>query len=421
MATVYTTQKNQIRGLPAEAFEALLGMCRTAKNLYNVGLFNLRQEFFATGQPLTYEANCKIAKTNDNYRLLQAGVSQQILGAASAAFASFLGLKRLVERGEYPAEKVHLPRYLDKDGYFNLILSTNAITIRDGVLVLPWSREFKRQHPGRKPITIPFPSRLDPRTIKEIRILPKYDARFFEIEFVCQTTVQPAEVEPDQMLAIDLGLDNLAACLGTTGASFLIDGKSLKSINQWYNQQNARLQSIKDKQGIESITAQQARLNQNRNHQVRDTLNKAARHIINHCLEHRIRTVIVDCNPGWKQEINLGHVTNQNFVQIPHWQLRRKLKGHCERYGLEYLETEEAYSSKSSFLDLDPLPSFQPGVRHTFSGKRIKRGLYRSKDGRTVNADLHGAANIMRKSNRKFDFERLASGLLASPLRIRLA
>jgi IS605 OrfB family transposase len=420
MTTVYTTQKNQIRGLSREAFEALRELCRYAKNLYNVGLFNLRQEFFATGHPLSYATNCAVAKTNDNYQLLQAGVAQQILKKVSEAFASFEALQELVAQGQYPREKVHLPRYLEKDGYFNLMLSTNAITIRKGVLIVPLSREFKRRHPGLKPIEIPFPSRLDPQTVKEIRILPKYEARFFEIEFVCQIKVQPTKRIPDSALAIDLGLDNLAACLDTNGASFLIDGKHLKSINQWYNQHNAHLQSIKDKQGLQSITHQQAHLNQKRHDQVRDTLNKAARYIINHCLEHGIGTVMVGFNPGWKQAINLGCVTNQNFVQIPHWQFKRKLKGLCERYGLTYLEQEEAYSSKSSFLDADPLPPYQAGVSHTFSGQRVNRGLYRSKDGSLINADVHGAANIMRKSKQKFDVERLSSGLLASPLRIRV-
>ena len=395
MATVYTTQKNQIRGLSGEAFEALREMCRHAKNLYNVGLYNVRQEFFATGLALSYETNCKVAKTNENYRHLQAGVSQQILGEVSGAFGSFLALKRLAERNEYPAEKVHIPRYLEKNGFYSLVLSTNAITI-------------------------PFPSRLDPKTVKQVRILPKYDARFFEIEFVCTVSQETGEFEPDSALAIDLGLDNLAACIDTNGASFLIDGRTLKSINHRYNQHNAELQSVKDKQGIESITNQQACITNNRNHRIRDTLNKAARYIFNHCLAHGIGTVIVGSNPGWKQEINLGRVTNQNFVQIPHWQLKRKLTGLCERYGMRYVEQEEAYSSKASFLDQDPLPEYGAGIKPVFSGKRIARGLYRSRDGRVVNADVHGAANIMRKSKQKFNFERLCTGILAMPLRIRV-
>jgi putative transposase len=135
-----------------------------------------------------------------------------------------------------------------------------------------------------------------------------------------------------------LGVNNLAACFDTEGHQFLIDGKRLKSINQWYNQQNAYLQSKKDLQGIKSFIQKQAKLYQWRNNRVRDYLNKSARIIINHCLTYQIGKLIVWYNPGIKQEINIGRSNNQNFVQIPFWQLRQKLKALSSRSGIEYLE-----------------------------------------------------------------------------------
>nr|MDJ0511399.1 RNA-guided endonuclease TnpB family protein [Crocosphaera sp.] len=244
-------------------------------------------------------------------------------------------------------------------------------------------------------------------------------------------------VTPDKAIAIDLGVDNLAACFDTEGHQFLIDGKKLKSINQWYNKRNAELQSAKDKhrcnpadsqsakerasrQGIKSFTKQQARLYQWRNDRVRDYLNKTARIIINHCLTYQIGKLVVGYNPGIKQEINIGRSNNHNFVQIPFWQLRQKLKALCSRYGIEYLEQEESYSSKASFYDQDEIPIYNADnpSQHKFSGKRIKRGLYRTKGKHLVSSDINGSANILVKSKHRLNMKRVSSGFLANPLRI---
>jgi putative transposase len=161
---------------------------------------------------------------------------------------------------------------------------------------LPISNEFKRQHPRLNSILIPFPHRLKKEFLREVRINPKHNGQYFEIEFVCEIEVQPAQYLPEKALSIDLGLENLAACLDTTGASFIIDGQALKTINQWYNKENARLQSIKDKQKVEQLTNRQFRLLNYRNNYLRDYLNKAARHIINYCVVEGIGKLIVGCN-----------------------------------------------------------------------------------------------------------------------------
>jgi IS605 OrfB family transposase len=220
-----------------------------------------------------------------------------------------------------------------------------------------------------------------------------------------------------------LGVDNLCGCIDSIGHQFLIDGKRLKSINQWYNKRNAQLQSKKDKQNIKRFTHQQARLYQWRSNRVRDYLNKSARLIINHCIEHQIGKLIVGYNPGIKQEINIGKANNQNFVQIPFWQLRRKLEALCSRYGIEYIEQEESYTSKASFYDQDAIPVYNADnpSKHKFSGKRVKRGLYRTRDKHLVSSDINGSANILAKSMHGLDFQRVSSGFLANPLRITIS
>jgi IS605 OrfB family transposase len=312
-------------------------------------------------------------------------------------------------------QKPQLPKYLPKEGYFPLIIP--RIKVKDGMFQIPMSRQFKEEYGEVK---IQLPERLKDKTIKEVRIHPKYSARWFEIEYIYEDEKIETLVDSEKAIAIDLGVDNLAACFDSEGHQFLIDGKKLKSINQWYNKRNANLQSSKDKQGIKELTNKQAQLNQRRNDSIRDYLNKTVRLIINHCLKYQIGKLIIGYNPGIKQEINIGRSNNQNFVQIPFWQLRQKLKALCSRYGIEYLEQEESYSSKASFYDQDNIPVYNADnpIKQKFSGRRIKRGLYQTKDKHLVSADINGSANILVKSKHRLNFERVSSGFLANPLRI---
>ena len=182
---------------------------------------------------------------------------------------------------------------------------------------------------------------------------------------------------------------------------------------------NAKLQSAKDKQGIKHFTERQGRLLRNRSNKVRDYLRKTARTIINWCIAQGVGTLIVGVNPGWKQNINIGKCNNQSFVQIPFYSLRSKLSALCERYGIQYVEQEESYSSKASALDGDNIPTYSPDnpAKAKFSGKRVKRGLYRSQDKYLVNADCNGGWNIGRKSKHN-GFTRVSRGVLAAPLRV---
>ena len=414
---MYATQKNQLRRLSHQEFNALTALCRLSKNLFNVALYESRQYFFNERKRLSYESNYYLCKSNENYRLLNTDIAQQTMKVVDRSMRSFLGLLKAISIGRCD-QKPQLPRYLPKQGYFPLIIP--RIRLKEGCFAVPMSREFKKEHGEVK---IQLPERLKDREIKEVRIHPKYSARWFEIEYIYEDEKVEAFVDPNKAIALDLGVDNLCACIDTDGHQFLIDGKRLKNINQWYNKQNAYLQSHKDKQGIKRFTNKQARLYQWRNNCVRDYLNKAARLIINHCIEHQIGKLIVGCNPGIKQKINIGKSNNQNFVQIPFWQLRRKLEALCSRYGIEYLEQEESYTSKASFYDRDEIPVYNADnpTKHKFSGRRVKRGLYRTKDKHYCSADINGSANILAKGMHRLDFQRVSSGFLANPLRISVS
>ncbi|MGB3509400.1 MAG: transposase [Microcoleaceae cyanobacterium] len=422
---MYLTQKNKIRNLSSQEFKALRQLCRLTKNMYNVGLYSVRQFYFTEGGYLRYESNYHDCKDNEseaplqeaNYQLLQTDIAQQTLKVVDRSFKSFFSLIQKAKEGLYRVEQIRLPKYLNKEGYFPLVMP--RIKVINGYFNIPMSRKFKAEYGAVK---IPFPERLTGKNLKEVRIIPRFDARFFEVEFITEEKPQPI-VKSDNALAIDLGLNNLATCISNTGSSFILDGRKLKSINQWYNKENSRLQSIKDKQGIKILTKKQVNITVNRNNTVRDYLNKAARYLINWCIDKNISAIVVGVNQGMKQNINLGKKTNQNFVQIPHNIFRFKLEAMCDRYGLTYIEQEESYTSKASFLDNDEIPVFNADnpTEYSFSGKRIQRGLYRTRQGKLINADCNGAANIGKKSNLNgFTPDRLEASL-AMPLRVKFA
>lgn len=418
----FAVQSNVIRRLSKQQYQILKELCQYSNNLYNVALYNIRQYFFNEKQFLTYESNYYECKENENYELLQAGVAQQTLKVADRSFKSFFNLLKKCKTGDYRYHDVKIPHYRKKGGYFNLILSTNAISIVNGYFKLPISREYRKLHPDMEDILIPYTERLNSAELKEIRICPHDNGRYFKIQYVYHWYQEETLINPDNIIAIDLGVENLATCVSNVKTPFIMDGRKLKSINQYWNKEKARLQSIAMKQGMRT-THQINRITTKRNNCVNDIIKKTARYIINNCIEHQIGTLIVGYNKDFKRSINIGKTNNQNFVQIPLGNLRQQLECLCWTYGINYIEQEESYTSKSSFIDNDISPEYkaeQPYLGQ-FSGKRIHRGLYRSKDGIIINADVNGAANIGRKCKQNFTFEKLSSGLLASPKRIRVA
>lgn len=417
---MYLTQSNQIRGLSKEQYEILKEMCWISKNLYNVALYNIRQYYFTEKKFLKYESNYHVCKANENYGMLQAGISQQTLKIADRSFKSFFNLIKKAKTGEYRFQDIRIPKYLDKDDLFVLVLSTNAINIKKGYLTIPFSREMRKKYPNIE-IKIPFPKRLEGKKIKEVRIIPCYKGQFFKIQYCYESQVEDLNLNKSNCLSIDLGLENLATCVSNNGTSFIIDGRKLKSINHYYNKLKAKKQSILDKQKLKSSKSM-VKLHTKRNNKANDYIKKSARLIVDYCIKNDIGTIVVGYNSDFKRNINLGKITNQQFTQISFGALREAVQNLCQQYGIQYIEQEESYTSKASFLDKDNIPCFNPNEEnnYSFSGKRIKRGLYQSSTGIIINADVNGACNILSKSKQNFNHEELCIGLLVSPTRIRV-
>ena len=416
---MYLTVKQQVKHLSKEDYKSIKELCHIAKNLTNQAIYNVRQYYFNEGEYLNYEKNYALLKSSENYKLLNSNMAQQILKEVDGSFKSFFGLLKLAKKGKYAFKDCKLPNYLPKDGYTTLVIG--FVRLNGNKLILPFSNTYKKTH---KSVEITIPPILLDKKVKEIRIIPKANARFFEIQYIYEAENIQRNLNPNNVLALDLGINNLVTAVSSEGKSFIIDGKRLKSINQWYNKRNAQLQSIKDKQhlGYRPTNRQKANT-RDRNNKVNDYMNKAARKIIDYCISNDIGTLVVGYNETFQRNADMGKRNNQNFVNIPYGQLRSKLEYLCELNSIVFVKQEESYTSKSSFWDKDELPVYNNDnpKKYTFSGNRTYRGMYQCKNGKCLNADVNGALNILRKSNVVSLDGLYTRGEVDTPVRIRIA
>ena len=379
---MYLTIRQQVKHLSKGDYRSIKELCHIAKNLTNQAIYNIRQHYFAEGKYLKFELNYALLKSSDNYRTLNSNMAQQILKVVDSSFKSFFDLLKKAEQGKHALKDCRLPRYLPSDGYTTLVIG--FVRLKGNKLILPYSNSFKKTH---KAVEITIPPILLDKKVKEIHIIPKADARFFEIQYIYEAECIQRNLNTTNALALDLGINNLVTGLSSKGETFIIDGRRLKSINQWFNKENARLQSIKYKQnyGRKPTNRQKA----------------LARRVIDYCIDHDVGTLVVGYNETFHKDSNIGRRNNQTFVNIPFGKLRDKLAYLCELNGITLVMQEESYTSKASFWDKDVIPAYKSDdtEEYHFSGNRIHRGQYRTASGQVLNADVNGALNIMRKSS----------------------
>lgn len=392
---MYLTIKQQVKHLSKEDYLTIKELCHTAKNLANEAIYNVRQYYFTEGEFLKYEKNYTLLKNSPNYKALNSNMAQQILKEVDGSFKSFFGLLKLTKQGKYAFRDCKLPHYLPKDGYATLVIG--FVRLNGNKLILPFSNNFKKTH---KAVEITIPPVLLDKKVKEIRIIPKAGARFFEIQYTYESECIQRNLNKNNALALDLGINNLVTAVSNSGKTFIIDGRKLKSINQWFNKENARLQSIKDKQHFgKKTTNRQKAIARDRNNKVNDYMSKVARKVVDYCVANDIGTLVVGYNETFQRSSKIGKQNNQNFVNISYGRLRSKLKYLCELNSIVFEKQEESYTSKASFWDRDDIPVYNADnpKEYQFSGSRIHRGLYETAGGKTVNADVNGALNIMKK------------------------
>lgn len=419
---MYLTVKQQLKHLTKEEYLILRELTHVSKNIANESMYAIRQEYFKSSRYLNMNDVYNVLKSSDNFKILNANMAQQIIRSIDTMYQSFFKLLKLKKSG-YIDKEVHIPKYLDKDGFYTLFIQ-QIPKFKDNKFFVPYSYSYSKTH---KRIEIRLPPILKNKTIKEIRIVPKYNARFFEVHYSYESEeAHIHNLDSQKALAIDLGIDNFATCVSSDGDSFIIDGKKLKSYNQWYNKRNSHLKSIKDKQHYgKRITNQQSQIAKKRNNRFNDYINKASKFIVGYCVSNNIGTLIL----GYKSDFNLAkrlsRLVNQVIKEYPFGKFKDRISQLCKIHNVDFITQEESYTSKASFFDNDDIPIYNKNDnnnKYTFSGKRVKRGLYITSNGILVNADVNGALNILKKSNVVPDaISRLYnSGELNTPVRIRL-
>ena len=359
-------------------------LCFKSKNLYNAALFEFRQSYFDKEvDTLNWQNINRIFNQSNqfDYRELPSKVSNTVLKKLGNNISSFWSL---VKKSDYK-NKVNLPKYLHKtDGRFIVEFNKQTFSNKkdeDNNLII-----------CKSSLDLRIPTKVE--TPQQVRIIPKVGCYIIEVIY----EIKENKMKQNQRVAsIDLGLNNLATVVTNDGDNpILISGKKIKSINQYYNKMTSKKKSLLPYNVFTSKSLD--RLWLKRNNKISYEIHKVTKFLANYFDERDVSKVIIGNNSGWKNGINLGRRNNQNFVNIPYAKFINQLTYKCQLLGITVITREESYTSKASFLDYDEIPNYNDEIKPKFSGRRIKRGLYRSTI-RKINADVNGAYNIMIKEN----------------------
>ncbi|MDF5733351.1 MAG: transposase, partial [Rhizonema sp. PD38] len=374
-------------------------ICKRSNSLWNQAIYYVKQWHQLTHPGnlprVPYEQLANNLKDEPSYKMLYSQAAQQTLKSVVEGFKSHSELLPMWRRGELIGEQPKPPRYRKKGGLFQVSYPTVALTfwLDRPVVRIPLGNELAELE-GIKELLLPCPYGMKPEQVRELTIVPRNGQFYAAYTYKTAAPVVP-ELDKSKALGIDHGRDNWLTCVSNVGTSFIVDGLHLKSLNSWYNK---TISTIKEGKPQGFWNNRLATITERRNRQMRDAINKAARLVINHCLEHKIGTIVFGWNPRQKQRSNMGRVNNQSFIQIPTAKLKDRIKQLCDLYKIQFVETEESYTSKSSFRDGDEMPKHsEKPIGYQPSGKRVRRGLYRTGINQYINADCNASANILRK------------------------
>jgi len=358
-----------------------------SKNLYNAALYEIRQHFIFAGKYLSYKQMDKIMQKHEAYRALPCKVSQQVLKLLDKNWKSFFAA--LEAYNEDPSKflgRPKLPGYKDKTKGRNILVYTvqalSRPALKQGIM---------------KPSQLEIEIRTRNTHVDQVRIVPRNG--FYVVEVVYTQEELHEKVNPALVAAIDIGVNNLVA-LTSNKVGFvprLVNGRPIKSVNQCYNKERERLQKKMSTNHHTSHELEQ--LTNKRTRCIDHYMHTTSRRIIDLLIAEGIGTLIVGKNPYWKQDPTMRRKDKQHFVQLPHARFIDMLSYKAKLVGIRVILQEESYTSKASFLDLDFMPVYgEEENEPVFSGSRDRRGIYKSKQGYKINADVNGSYNIMRKA-----------------------
>lgn len=411
------TQKYKIKLNEEEKF-IIDKLSYHSARLYNTCVYNIRQYYFNNNSYLNYVDQYHLIKDDVNYKLLITDSAQQTHRLVDRNFKSFFSLLKLKQKGKY-SSSVNIPSYLDKDSGWSVLVAGRSSRVKDGKIHMGLSKQFREEYNVlKRDIIFNLPKNIKTNKLQQLQIKPIYGGKEYELIITYITEDNVKKLNHDNTLGIDCGLDNLLTSYDTKNkSSFIIDGKPLKSVNHHYNKEKARLQSEYEKNKLkDKNTKKFIKLCEYRKNYINNYFNQSVNKIVKYCINNDIGTIVIGDFKGMKNEINIGKVNNQNFVSVPFGILKRKLEAKCEYYGINYVLQEESYTSKCSSLDLEKIEKHEE-----YLGKRIKRGLFRTKKGKLINADVNGACNILRKYKSKSDGDLSltdVSGVINHPVRI---
>lgn len=393
---------------------ALLGWCRASKNLYNQALYEIKKSLKDENKFLFYTDIEKIMKSKQNpegginYRLVgKAQVAQQCLKSLDKSLKGYF--KANTEYKKNPSKflgRPKLPNYCKED-VRQLIFTNQACSIKQGKIFFNKTTSVKiPQYDKYKDLISNF---------NQIRVNPKYNGEVLECEIVYMVENNFEELDNTRYASIDLGVDNLVTLVNDYSKPIIYSGKQIKAINQYFNKEISRIKSEVKKSQNKNTSKKLVALNDKRNKQIDDIFHKVSKHIVNQLVKNNVGNLVVGYNKEWKDSINLGHKTNQTFVQIPYLKLINYLKYKCENVGIIFQTNEESYTSKCDSLALEKI-----GKHEIYLGKRVKRGLFQSSIGKLINADVNGSLNIMRKVvDDSYASKIINSGRLFLPLKFK--
>lgn len=380
-------------------------LCSLSKNLYNASLYDKRQYYFQTKKYKSFNTQRpEFVKVNNvDYRALPAKVAGEVLQQTDRDFRSFFNLLKKKNDRQYD-KPIQLPKYKAKNGRNIVVfpkdtISKQIIDLQNGLFELTLCK---------RDLNIRIKSKQE--NVDNVRIVPKLN--YYVIEVVYTVDDVAEKVFDGNYAGVDLGVNNVVS-LVSNSFSPLLYGSFVKSINQFYNKELARLKSELPK-GVKTSKRIKA-LHNKRNFKLNTEFHRISRDIVNHLVSHGVTKLVIGYNKEWKQDINIGRRNNQNFVMIPFMRLVGQLVYKCKKVGISVVLTEESYTSKCSFLDREIV-----GKKDVYYGKRVKRGLFRSLDGKVLNADVNGAFNIVRKVvPDTIVYSKGIEGFAVNPLRVK--
>lgn len=360
-------------------YNELDNLCLLSKNLYNSTLYSVRQYYFENKKFLKYQVVNKmyVDTNNSDYRALPAKVAKYTQMLVEKNFKSFFGLLKLKSKGKYD-KPVKIPKYLNKKTGRQVVhYEKGAISFKEQGYIKLSKTEIK------------IKTKLTKDKVQFVRLVPKNNYIVIEIGY----NIQEKELQlNNNVLAIDIGVNNIASCVTNIGDKFLINGKQLKYINHNYNKRIADIQSKLKLNHNKNKSRYKTAITNKRNNRINDYLHKITTYIVNHAVSNYITTIVVGYNKEWKQDTNIGKINNQNFVNIPFYTFISMLEYKSKLKGIAFKTITEEYTSKCSFIDNEEI-----GKHKEYAGKRINRNFFRSKKGIIINADINGAYNILKK------------------------